>query len=850
MTFRETISKYSTKTEPTHLAFNGGKYNIDDNNYDIFYKMYFESYKNGENLYIIEKTKNCKFAFFLDIEQPKGNDDIKLEKENLFEIISSTHKQMNQFFVTPDITFHITKRQINENTVKYHVNFPKVIVTSDIAKNFIKKLLETLNENNKKLIDITVYNTGLRLYGSKKSDQDIEKEKLNYGDFSYEEIYSLVNNNLEKINDSDVLDKLMIKRKSNIQLTELKELNKKIEKVQSKQIEKELPVPNEINDEIKMFLKNLKETDIEEKYLQYSFDNDIKIVSKQNKMGFFCYYITLNEHYCPFVNREHKRTSGPIYMKLTINGHCLKCFNDTCSHLNYNEAILDESFSQLYPKLYMSMKSKYYNTNIKLTPQIRQLLEDSVNQSHYRIAKVLFHIYKDNFRIDDITKPDWYEYDGNKWNISYSMNILISEQLPKYYRAIKIKNIQEEPTMSEDDINTRNMLINSLVERLENNSFKKNVLSELYYLFKNHDPNFLSKLDTNPYLIGFENGVFDLKCNDFRPSKKDDYISFTTGYDYIPYNPEHQEIKDINTFIGQIITNENVKEYLLKILGRSLLGIADEKFYIFTGLSGANGKSTLINFLEETLGDYNTAVDISLLTNKRGLSSSASPDVARLKGKRLVSFSEPEHNDTLRTGVLKAFSGGDTVVARKLYKEPITFKLQASMILICNDLPALSSCDGGTIRRIRVVDFNSRFCENPTKSNEFPIDHKLKQKLTLWKPYFMSILLNWYKITDKIDTPNEVIEATNKYKNDNDKFNDFFEEAVSESDTILHIKEIYKLFSIWWNENNLNNYKIPDSKELLRAMKLKYNADDYTLYKGFKVNIDIQDSIPIIDELS
>lgn len=50
-------------------------------------------------------------------------------------------------------------------------------------------------------------------------------------------------------------------------------------------------------------------------------------------------------------------------------------------------------------------------------------------------------------------------------------------------------------------------------------------------------------------------------------------------------------------FLEKIIADPKVREYLLYTLARSLEGIPDEKFYIWTGSSGANGKSTLISLL-------------------------------------------------------------------------------------------------------------------------------------------------------------------------------------------------------------------------------------------------------------
>lgn len=839
------IYNFISETDLTHLAFNGGKYKVPDNKYEEFYKNYYQQLINGNTeLFIIEKVQNCRFAYFLDIEVPKG-DNLILTKNSVDSIITKMNKIINESFNGVNLTENIiTKRTINATVTKYHINYPNLIVTSNIAQVITKKLISEL-EILKKVIDISVYRTGLRLFGSKKSNKDSDKEKLNYGDNNYQSVYTC-----EHTITFDEFKKLIVRRTIDTPLTELKI------KIETKVNEKKSNVSgvsNEILEEIKKYLDFIKDT---ETFKNYKFDNVGKIVSTQNKNGIFCYYITLNETFCPFVNREHKRDSPPIFGELNMNGFVIKCYDSDCITQRYGDTPLHESFITDYPQLYLSMNTRYYKSEIVLTSEMRNLLEDSLCMSHYKIAKVAYNIYKNRFRIDELKNPEWYEFDGSKWKKSYVMNILISEDLPRYYRAIRIKdppeNAQEnEEIENETDKNVRNQLINGLISKLENVSFKKNVLTEMYYLFKQLEPNFISKLDANPYLMGFNNGVYDFKSNIFRKGELTDYVTFSTGYDYTEYDNNCVEVKEIYDFLGKIITNKRVFEYLLKILGRSLIGISDESFHILTGLSGANGKSTLINFLEDTLADYNTAVDVSLLTNKRALSASASPDVIRLRGKRYVSFAEPEYGDTLKSGILKAFSGGDSIIARELYKSPISFKLQASMFLVCNDLPNLSSVDGGMVRRIRVIEFKSRFCDNPIKENEFMIDPTVKGKLQMWRPYFMSILIHWYKkyeneikLNGKIEIPSEVTQATNKYKNDNDKFNEFFEECVTVSNTFLPMKDIYRFFSMWWSNNNINNYKIPDVKELIRGMKLKYGGeDDYTLYKGFKIAINLDETV-------
>ena len=93
---------------------------------------------------------------------------------------------------------------------------------------------------------------------------------------------------------------------------------------------------------------------------------------------------------------------------------------------------------------------------------------------------------------------------------------------------------------------------------------------------------------------------------------------------------------------------------------------------------------------------------------------------------------------------MKQFTGGDTLTARDLFKSCVTFKLQGTMVMCCNDLPVIEANDGGTWRRMRVTEFNSKFCDKPVKENEFVINPDLKDKMNRWKQALMGILQNKY----------------------------------------------------------------------------------------------------------
>lgn len=832
-TFSKNVDKFQT-----HLSLNGGKYNIPDDMYNIFYDKYYdELITNKTKMYLVEKVRDSNFAFFVDI-------DGCYTPENINDILECILNNINAYFNDDDsCKEYIISRSEN----KYHINFYNLIVNSSISQVLLKLVKDELNEKkivtDLKTIDSSVYNTGLRLLGSFKKD----------GTTCYQ-LYDLKNACFIDLNKDD-FKKCIVRRKSDCKMSSPNEkFNKFITNVTKQKAKK---VDNIINpvleQEIFKLIKNVKKNNSKD-LEHYSFDIN-NINASLNTSSVFCYYISINDKHCPFKCREHIRKTSPIYLEISIKGIFIKCYDVECLKLTYpeNGIKLPDNIENEYNELYKSMTDKYWNVNLNITPHIRKSLEDSLSGTHYQISKTMFQIYKDRFRVDDIKNSEWYIYNDVRWEKTYRLNIMISEELPRYYKGMKIKNDKNDIINEESaDENMRNQQIDNLISKLENVIFKENIIKQLTYMFKNHDKNFYKYLDENPYLIGFNNGIYDFKSNLFRQGKIDDFITYSTGYDYIEYDPDNTHVKEIYEFLSKIITNSDVLDYLLKVLGKSLLGVTDEKFFIFTGISGANGKSTLINFLEMCLKDYMISADISLLTNKRGNSGNASPDVLRMKGTRIIAFQEPENNDKLHTGMLKQLSGNDSIIARGLFKDPISFKMQGTMFLCCNDLPTIQSSDGGTWRRIRVIDFKSRFCDNPNpnKPNEFHIDKNLKEKMKIWKPYFMSILIHYYNLYKKegLVEPNEVLVATNRYKNDNDKFNEFFDnELIEKDDNIISFKDIYSRMSFWWSEN-YSNIKTPDVKELKRALKTKYGMEKEKIQDGcikYGFNVAFNDNTEI-----
>jgi phage/plasmid-associated DNA primase len=244
------------------------------------------------------------------------------------------------------------------------------------------------------------------------------------------------------------------------------------------------------------------------------------------------------------------------------------------------------------------------------------------------------------------------------------------------------------------------------------------------------------------------------------------------------------------------------------------------------------------------MGKYAVKFPVTMLTGKRAESNACTPEMVRAKGCRFGYLEEPGQNEKLNVGYLKELTGGDKIVARALHKEQIDFKPQFKLALLCNEIPKVPAEDSGTWRRMEVIEFKSKFCENPRESNEFPIDKHLSEKMKNWIELFMALLFDVYYTKYKkegLKVPFEVIKFTSEYQTTCDLYSDFIVENIEDTkegtDTI-DIIQIYDEFKIWY-EDNFSTHKYPAKSEFRKYLQSKYGKKriSQTDIKGFKFKI-------------
>lgn len=279
----------------------------------------------------------------------------------------------------------------------------------------------------------------------------------------------------------------------------------------------------------------------------------------------------------------------------------------------------------------------------------------------------------------------------------------------------------------------------------------------------------------------------------------------------------------------------------------------DEKYMMgnFMATYNSNGKSTTVELMEKTMGEYFGVLPTTVLTRKRGSSSNATPELADKRGKRVLFIQEPEHDDTVYVGLMKNLTGGDWIEARALYGMPFRYKPQFKLVLVCNKLPYIPANDMGTWRRLRVTPWESKFIDGePKKKNEFKKDKTLQEKLKKWKQAFAWLLLNKYYPDYKengLEEPSKVTQFTDNYKKDQDIFAAYFGENIEitgESRHRMPLQTAYEGFKNYFKNSGCGG-QIPGRKELEEYVK---TLDKLNLKNGQIVGAR-EKEIEEIDEL-
>ncbi|MDP2826697.1 MAG: phage/plasmid primase, P4 family [Sulfuritalea sp.] len=266
------------------------------------------------------------------------------------------------------------------------------------------------------------------------------------------------------------------------------------------------------------------------------------------------------------------------------------------------------------------------------------------------------------------------------------------------------------------------------------------------------------QLDRDPFLLGVENGVVDLRTGQLRQARRDDYITKLARVEF----KEGAGCPTWEKFLGRIFSkNVSLIEFMQRALGYSLSGDTGEQCLFLAHGGGANGKSTMLDAVRAILGDYASTSSTDLLMTKQA--GAATNDVARLRGARLVATIETEDGRRMAEGLVKQLTGGDMIAARFLFAEFFEFKPAFKIWLAANHKPVIRGDDYAIWRRIRLIPFNVTI---PPDERNKTLTATLIAEAPGILQWMIRGCLDWQRIG--LMPPPEVLAATEGYKNEMD----------------------------------------------------------------------------------
>ncbi len=346
-------------------------------------------------------------------------------------------------------------------------------------------------------------------------------------------------------------------------------------------------------------------------------------------------------------------------------------------------------------------------------------------------------------------------------------------------------------------------------------------------------------LDADCFALCTPDATFDLRQGmaGAREHNPEDFITKITS---VSPNAKGMDIwQDCLKLIFQ--DNQELIDYVQMICGLAAIGKVYVEALIIAYGDGRNGKSTFWNVISRVLGLYSGNISADTLTV--GCRRNIKPEMAEVKGKRLLIAAEMQEGARLNDSTVKQLCSTDDVFAEKKYKDPFSFKPCHTLVLYTNHLPRVSASDDGIWRRLIVIPFNAKITGSSDIKNysEHLYDHAGGAILS-W------IIEGSKKVIDAdyhIPVPDCVQNAIDEYRSQNDWFGHFLEDKCELDASFRESSsKLYQTYRNYCNDTNEYSRSTADFYFALENAGFeRIKVKNKRFFKGLRLreNDDIED---------
>jgi putative DNA primase/helicase len=290
----------------------------------------------------------------------------------------------------------------------------------------------------------------------------------------------------------------------------------------------------------------------------------------------------------------------------------------------------------------------------------------------------------------------WFIWDGRRWAPDTTLKI---RQLGK---ATVLHIIEEVPRLKMNDRSEERTARIALTKWAYTSENSQRITAMLH-LAESDERIALnaSEFDANQYLMTVQNGTIDYYARELREHRREDLITKITS---VPYDPLAAS-DEWDERVAEVLDEEQA-EFLRRACGMALTGInRDKALFVLYGEPNTR-KSTLLDAIFKTLGDYAAPFNISVFQRAELRPGGARADLVSLEGVRAAQCSEVPRGMKFNDAFLKSVTSENPQSARGLFeKRNRNIRPQTKFFIETNFLPEINFDDDASFNRFHIISF-------------------------------------------------------------------------------------------------------------------------------------------------
>ena len=287
----------------------------------------------------------------------------------------------------------------------------------------------------------------------------------------------------------------------------------------------------------------------------------------------------------------------------------------------------------------------------------------------------------------------------------------------------------------------------------------------------------------------------------------------------VDYDPEAQ-CPLWEDFLAEFLPQSDVRRLVQVASGLGLLGLTVQRLFFHYG-SGANGKSVFMETCCRVLGEVAVTLPAESFFGDSKGAGGASPDIARLFGRRFLRVQELPEGEAMREDLVKRLTGGEDFPVRDLFQGYFDFKPLFTGHMSGNGFPKITGTDNGIWRRMAVIHWPVTIPEDRQRDFE--------DVLSDFRPEYPGIL-NWMVegaliyLREGLVIPDAVRQKTQEYRDEMDRTSAFCAECIADAPgEHVQAKALFDAYQNWC----VDAARSPMSMTAFgKAMKRKYNKQE------------------------